>query len=307
MNNRVDLIAQMRSQHVVAGRQPIRGVDTLRTPETAGALTRTIQLIADSDQTASDSSNRDDHSNASNRLRALGPLPSGFDYAEGEIAIAAVIIAAELKVPRKYDEDWVAKHAGPSLMAANTKLVFFWQGSSIGLICCVAAAPAYNGVSFNGAIVTRSGWGLSRRGDKARHCQPFRDMADSPSNPRLFAWRLGSWPMKLVGTLAEMSMGWKANYHMSFSLQPPLQPNCPRLRELPQSMTDEDIQPPQVSPPRRNRSGASRNMGSRRSLNRAESRDKKHFCVPKSKKNVAELRPKFHVCRVNARVLWYVT
>ena len=67
MNNRVDLIAQMRSQHVVAGRQPIRGVDKLRTPETAGALTRTIQLIADSDQTASDSSNHEDHSNASNK------------------------------------------------------------------------------------------------------------------------------------------------------------------------------------------------------------------------------------------------
>ena len=126
MNNRVDLIAQMRSQHVVAGRQPIRGVDKLRTPEAAGALTRAIQLFADSDQTASDSSNRDDHSNASNRLRASGPLPSGFDYAEDELAIAAVIIAAGLKVSRKGDEDWVAKHAGTLLIAANAQLVGYW-------------------------------------------------------------------------------------------------------------------------------------------------------------------------------------
>ena len=96
MNNRADLVAQMGPQHVVAGRQPIRGVDKLRTPDAAGALTRTIKLIADSDQTASDSSNRDDHSNASNRLRASGPLPSGFDYAKDELAIAAVIVAAEL-------------------------------------------------------------------------------------------------------------------------------------------------------------------------------------------------------------------
>ena len=38
--------------------------------------------------------------------------------------------------------------------------------------------------------------------------------------------------MELIGTLAEMSMGLVANYLMSFSLQLPLQPNFPQLKEL---------------------------------------------------------------------------
>ena len=67
MNNRVDLIAQMSSRHAVAARHPIREVDKLRTCETASLRMRAIPLIADSDQTASDSSNREDHSNASNK------------------------------------------------------------------------------------------------------------------------------------------------------------------------------------------------------------------------------------------------
>ena len=149
--------------------------------------------------------------------------------------------------------------------------------SATGRIRFVAAAAAYNRVSLNGGIVTHSGWGLSGRSNRVRQWQSVRDMSDIPASPQRFALRHGSRPMKLIGTLAEVSTGRMVNYLMSV----PPQPNFPQLTELPQSMADGDTQQPQVSPPGRNRSAASWNMGSKQSLNRAGSGYKTHFRKPK--------------------------
>ena len=62
----------------------------------------------------------------------MDPLPSGFECARGQLIVAAVVIAAEPKVARNYDDDFVAKHIGSLLAAAGTQLVGCWQGSSLG-------------------------------------------------------------------------------------------------------------------------------------------------------------------------------
>ena len=76
----------------------------LRTSESAVALMRASQLIAESNPTAFDSLSHGDHSNASRNLWASDALPSGFEYAKDQLIIAAAIIAAELAVSRKNDE-----------------------------------------------------------------------------------------------------------------------------------------------------------------------------------------------------------
>ena len=147
----------------------------------------------------------------------MDPLPSGLEFVKGQLTITAVVIALELTVARRYDGGCVAKHIGSLLVAPNAQHVAYGQGNSIGLICFVAAAPVFNGVSFNGNVVTK----------KARQWQANRDAADFPSSLHLLARQLGWWPMKLLWTLAEMSMGWMVGYLMTLSPQNLLRLNLP--------------------------------------------------------------------------------
>ena len=100
----------MSLQHGAAEHQPQREVARPRSPGSAVELVRTAQFLGESNPTVYDSLSHEHHSNASCKLRALNPPPSGFEYARGQLIIAAVPIAAEHRVARNYDEDWVAKH-----------------------------------------------------------------------------------------------------------------------------------------------------------------------------------------------------
>ena len=158
---------------------------------------RAIQLFAEGSSTIVDSFNFEDQSQASRKLWALDPLPAGFYHAGDQPPTTAAIIAAELKVFPQYDEEWVAKHVVTLSISANSQLTGFWQGE----VPSVASAAAFYAVSFNVAIATRAGWGMSDTSNKAQVRQACRDVADSLSSLHLFAWRLGPWPMRLSGTL----------------------------------------------------------------------------------------------------------
>ena len=158
----------MRLQHAIAKHQALREMARLRTPAAAVDLTRMIQLMIDSNPTAFDSFRHGGHSNASHKLRAADPVQSGFEYARDQLPVAAAVIAAELEVPRKLHEYWVAYHIASFFVAPNMQSVGIWQGRSLGLIRVVAALGAFNGVRLYGTIVTHTGWGLSSRSNKAR-------------------------------------------------------------------------------------------------------------------------------------------
>ena len=70
-------------------------------------------------------------------------LPSGLEFGKDQRIVAAVVIPAELAVPRNYDDEWVANHVGSFLVAANTQLAGFSKRSLLGLIRSVAAASGY--------------------------------------------------------------------------------------------------------------------------------------------------------------------
>ena len=72
-----------------------------------------------------------DHPSAPQGPWAMGSLPSGVEYGEGRLFVAAVVIAAELRVTRFYEGDWDAKHIGSLLLAADAQLVGDWRGSSL--------------------------------------------------------------------------------------------------------------------------------------------------------------------------------
>ena len=76
-----------------------RDVAKLRTRETAGELPRASQLIAGSNPVVFDGLNFEGQANAPRKLCAVGPPRRGFGCAEDQLIAAAVIIAAELKVP----------------------------------------------------------------------------------------------------------------------------------------------------------------------------------------------------------------
>ena len=87
----------MSPQHAVDVHTPLRDVANLRARETASDGMRAIQIFDILDFAG--------RSNATQKLWALGPFPSEFEYAGGQLIAAAVIIAAELVVPREYDEE----------------------------------------------------------------------------------------------------------------------------------------------------------------------------------------------------------
>ena len=110
----------------------------------------------------------------------------------------------------------MAQHVATSLLAANSQLVGYWLGGSLGLIRYVAGASTFNGVSFDGATATHSGWGSSSRGDKFPQWQAYPSRGVPPSSSPLLTRILGSRPMELMGTLADMSMGWMVDYLSNF-------------------------------------------------------------------------------------------
>ena len=94
----------MSLKPAVAGHQPLRDVATLCSREAASGLLRAIQLSAGCAPTTVASSNYGGRSQASRKLRAIEPLPSGFGYAEDQLSTTAVTFAPGLKVSRQYDE-----------------------------------------------------------------------------------------------------------------------------------------------------------------------------------------------------------
>ena len=218
----VELFAQMGSQHAIAKHRP---------PGSAVEPLRAIQLLAGRNPTAFDSFSHVDRPNAAHKPCALDPRPSGFECAKGQFVIAAVVIAAELKVACKYDDDWVAKHIGGFLVVAIRQSAGCWRGSPLSLICFVAAASALNEVTFSGMIATHTGWGVSSHIKEDRQWEAYRDMGHLPSSFHLSFWRIGPWPLKPMGALAEIPTERMVNHLTSFSFQLPPQLNFPRPEE----------------------------------------------------------------------------
>ena len=96
-------------------------------------------------------------------------------------------------------------------MAANTGVAGLWRGRQIGLISFAASAAKYKGAEIDGCKVSHRGRGLRNEGNRTRRIPAFRDACDFPSSQRVFARELGSWPVLLVGTFADMSMAWIMN------------------------------------------------------------------------------------------------
>ena len=126
MGDQTERIAQMSLQHAVDEHKPLREVTKLRTRGKTTDLMREKQLIAASSPAMVDSLNFEDHPQASHTLWAIDPPYSGLEYAGDQFTAVAVIIAAELKVPRQYDADWIAKHVVRFLIAANSQLTGYW-------------------------------------------------------------------------------------------------------------------------------------------------------------------------------------
>ena len=160
-----------------------------------------------------------------------------------------------------YAGDRAAQRVASFWIAANSQLVGYWQGSSSGIMRFAAGASTFHGVNFNGAIATHSGWGIPSYGNKARRWQGYGDMGGFPWSSHLVARRLGSLPVELMGTSAETSMEWTVGYLSGFPSQLSIQLNLPQPEAPSKSahhrpMSDDDAQPPQLSPPQRGRSEA---------------------------------------------------
>ena len=82
--------------------------------------------MADNNPTVFDGLIHGRRSNASHELWALDRFPRGSGCARGQLFVAAVVIAAEFKVTRKYDEARALKHTASLLIAARKQLVAFW-------------------------------------------------------------------------------------------------------------------------------------------------------------------------------------
>ena len=105
---------------------------------------RIIELFVESGPTDIGRLSHEDCSNASNKPWPMDPIPTAFEYAKDQHIIAVETVKAELKVTRKYDDDWAAKHIASFLIAANSQLVVYSRGSPLGLIRIVVAAVALN-------------------------------------------------------------------------------------------------------------------------------------------------------------------
>ena len=108
-----------------------------------------IQLVADRQPIEYGSLSHDSRTNASQKLWTLDPLPSGFEYGSYQLMVADVVAAAELQAARNYGDELVANYIGSLVVAADTQLAGFRQGSSLGLIRFVAAASVFNCATFH--------------------------------------------------------------------------------------------------------------------------------------------------------------
>ena len=211
-----------------ASHLPLHKVAKLRTRASAAKLMEEIAIIAKTTPQDEDFE-WEDHTQASAMLWELNTISTSFEYSPDQLTVAATLATAELEASRGMDPSWVAQRIGGLLEAVNDKLVGFWQGRLVGGIRFLSSAAAFNGTTFDGALVRQEGWGLVMESDIARMWQAYRDMADFPSSLHLLAWRIGAWPMKLTGTLTEMPLGWAINYLLGVVAKIP-----PQLQNDPQ-------------------------------------------------------------------------
>ena len=85
MGNQVEPFAQMGLHNAGADHQAQREVAKLRTRKTANEPLYVIQLTAGSQRPEHDNLSHDDRSNAAQKLWAMGPVPSGFEYGKRQL------------------------------------------------------------------------------------------------------------------------------------------------------------------------------------------------------------------------------
>ena len=97
----------------------------------------------------------------------------------------------------------------------------------LGLISSLAPAEFCNSVEFDGLVVARKGWGLSKAARPPSQAATMRGLSILPFSLHLLGWKLGSWPVRLLGAQSDMSFGRLINYLLSFAMRLPLERGPP--------------------------------------------------------------------------------
>ena len=155
------------------------------------------------------------HSKAEQWLWKADVDQDSYKYTKAQLMIATAIVGAELQVSRNYSFTTLQPHIFKLMVAANKKLVGYWQGRLRGLVSFVAEAARANGVTYNGSCVSHSSWGLYHGASDERILQAFQDLRTFQSSLHFVAYKIGAWHVRLDGTLSSMSLGWATNFLFS--------------------------------------------------------------------------------------------
>ena len=172
MDGAVELIAQISLQQAAEGRKALRGLAKLRTSETAKQLMGTKKLTVERHLSDFEALAKY-HLHASNGHWAADRIPTAFEYGKDHLFVAAVIIAAHLKVNRKCDDGSAANHIASFLIAAHSQVAGCCQGYCLDVIRFEAAAAALNGTSLDGRIAKQAARGFSSNNNEARDWQAY--------------------------------------------------------------------------------------------------------------------------------------
>ena len=122
-----------------------------------------------------------------------------------------------------------------TLKAANAEITGYWQERQPGVIGPLASAAKFNAARFDGAVAIHKRWGLFPGATESRYAEILRDLMDFKSGLQLSAWKLGAWPVKMLGTQSDLSLAWIVNYLFSFAAQIPVAPDSPLVVPGPDS------------------------------------------------------------------------
>ena len=179
-----------------------------------------------------------DHQNASYQLLHTEADSDAFSFSDEDLYISAVFCAAELQVSRKAETPELEMHIFNLVTSANKLITGWWKGKQLGLVRFLAAAARHNGAIFAPNGVSHKAWGLDPNAKLEDLVRAVRDVDQFPSSLHLTAWKLGAWPILLVGTQTTMSLGWVLRYLYDF--QRALPDRCEDHRTLAATSSEEE-------------------------------------------------------------------
>ena len=115
------------------------------------------------------------------------------------------MVVAELQPSHHFDPLFAEASIFKVLTAANAQVS---GGRQLDLRSFLASEAAYNGGRFiNDGARAHPGWGLYEGPGPGRKVAASRDLRAFPPSLHSLAWKIGAWPVKLIGAQSDMSLG----------------------------------------------------------------------------------------------------